>query len=201
MESVIAGADTPEAKIAAIHHYVKSNITWDGRHRMLSGGSLKKSLDDHQGTSADINLTLASMLVKAGLKAYPVVISTRDHGFVRTTAPVLGQFNSTVCVVELEGKQLLLDATSKALPAGALPKHCLNGQGLVVNGQGSAWVNLNPQIRSRSVAEAELQFDDDGKVSYKVHRVLEGYPAFTNRASYLNNGEEEYVKEFLAGRP
>lgn len=201
VESVIAGAETPEAKIAAIHNYVKNNISWDGRHRMFSSGSIKKSLDEHKGTSADINLTLASMLVKAGFKAYPVVISTRDHGFVRTTAPVLGQFNNTICVVDLEGKQLLLDATKKALPAGVLPKHCLNGQGLVVNGQGSAWVNLDPQIRSRSVAEAELHVDSEGDVTYTVQRVLEGYPAFTNRASYLNNGEEEYVKEFLAGRP
>lgn len=201
VESVIAGADTPEARIAAIHHYVKSNITWDGRHRILSSGSLKKSLDDHKGTSADINLTLTSMLVKAGLKAYPVVISTRDHGFVRTTSPVLGQFNNTICVVEVDGKQVLLDATNKALPAGVLPKHSLNGQGLAVNGQASAWVDLNPRVRSRSVAEAELQFDHEGGVSYTVHRVLEGYPAFTNRAAYLNNGEEEYVKEFLGGRP
>ena len=201
VESLTAGAATPEDKIAAVHNYVKSNISWDGRFRILSGGSLRKSLDEHRGSSADINLTLTSMLAKAGFKAYPVVISTRDHGFVRTAAPVLGQFNNTVCVVELDGKQLLLDATSKELPAGVLPKHCLNGQGLLVNGQGNAWVNLDPHIRSRSVAEAELHVDSEGDVSYTVHRVLEGYPAFANRASYLNNGEEEYVKEFLAGRP
>lgn len=201
VESVTAGADTPEAKIAAIHGYVKDNIAWDGRHRMLSSGSIRKSLDEHKGSSADINLTLTAMLVKAGFKAHPVLISTRDHGFVRTAAPVLGQFNTTICVVDLDGKELLLDATNKTLPPGVLPKHCLNGQGLVVNGQGSAWVNLDPQIKSRSVAEAELHVDDKGEVTYTVKRVLEGYPAFINRASYLNNGEEEYVKEFLAGRP
>src|SRR5690606_14616042 len=115
--------------------------------------------------------------------------------------PVLGQFNTTICVVDLDGKELLLDATYKTLPAGVLPKHCLNGQGLVVDGQGSAWLNLDQQIKSRSVAEAEWNVDDKSEVTYTVKRVLEGYPAFINRASYLNNGEEEYVKEFLAGRP
>lgn len=201
VEPLTAGAATPEAKIAAIHSYVKKNISWDGRYRFLSGGSLKKVLDEHKGSSADINLTLVSMLTKAGFKAYPVLISTRDHGFVRTSSPVLGQFNYTICVVELDGKQVLLDATSKSLPAGVLPKHCLNGQGLVVNGQSSAWVALDSHIKSRSVAEAELHVDEEGEITYTVKRVLEGYPAFTNRASYLNNGEEEYVKEFLAGRP
>lgn len=201
VEPLTAGVTTPEATIAVIHDYVKKNISWDGRYRILSGGSLKKVLDEHTGSSADINLTLASMLAKAGFKAYPVVISTRDHGFVRTNSPVLGQFNYTVCLVEVGDKQLLLDATSKALPAGVLPKHCLNGQGLVVNGQASAWVDLNPKIRSRSVAQAELHFDSEGEAGYTVKRLLEGYPAFANRASYLSNGEEEYVKKFLAGRP
>lgn len=201
VESVIAGAETPEARIAAVHHYVTSNISWDGRYRILSGGSMKKALDEHKGSSADINLVLASMLTKAGFKAYPVVISTRDHGFVRPNSPVLGQFNYTICAVDYEGKRLLLDATSKALPPGVLPRHCLNGQGLVVNGQASAWVNLDPSIRSRSVAETTLHVDTEGEITYTVQRVLEGYPAFSNRAAYLNDGEEEYVKGFLAGRP
>jgi transglutaminase-like putative cysteine protease len=201
VETVTSGAGTPEARISAIHGYVKTNVSWNGQSRMLSRGSLRTVLDEGKGSSADINLLLASMLAKAGLTVLPVLVSTRDHGFVRESIPILGQFNYVVCLVKLEGKQILLDATDKLLPTGVLPKKCLNGQGMVVDGKQSAWVDLEPVIRSRSVAETVLQLVDEGDVTCTLKRSLEGYPAFSTRESYLTQGEEEYVRQFLAGKP
>lgn len=200
VETVTAGASTPDARIAAIHDYVKRNVQWDGRNRILSQGSLKKVIDEGKGSSADINLLLASMLAKAGFTVYPVILSTRDNGFVRENAPLLSQFNYTACVVVVDGKQLVLDATKRSLPPGVLPRNCLNGRGFVINGKGGSWVELNPTVRSRSTVSAELHFDEEGLASYSLTRLLEGYFAYESRTSYMEKGEEAYVKAVLAGR-
>lgn len=200
VESIIIGAETPEEKIGRICKYVRTNVSWNGQNRMLSSGALKKVLDERKGTSADINLLLGSMLDKAGLTVYPVLLSTRDHGFVRENIPMLSQFNYSICLVTMDGKQVLLDATDKFLPPGVLPEKCLNGQGMVVNGQHSVWVKLEPKIRSRTVVDTELRLGVDGEMKCEVKFSLEGYPAFSKRQSYLANGEEEHVKQFLEGK-
>ena len=114
-----------QEKINAIHNFVRQNIAWDGTSRKSLDGSLKKALENKKGSSAEINLLLGSLLEKAGLTVFPVLISTRDHGFVRESIPVTSQFNYMVCLVESEGKQILLDATDKLLPPEVLPERCL----------------------------------------------------------------------------
>jgi hypothetical protein len=200
VETVTAGASTPNEKIAAIHNYVRSKVEWDGRKRIFSSGSIRKVHDEGKRSSADINLLMACMLSKAGLTAYPVVLSTRDNGFVRETFPLLSQFNYTACAVLVDGKYIVLDATQKSLPPGVLPRNCLNGRGLVINGQGSSWVDLNPTSKSRTVAAAELHFDEEGEAFYSLSRMMDGYYAYESRASYLRDGEEAYVKKILADR-
>lgn len=200
VDELIAGASTPEERIKVIHDYVRTKMEWNGRNRIAAQSSLKKVHDEGKGSSADINLLMACMLAKAGLTVHPVILSTRDNGFVHENFPLLSQFNYTACVVTVEGKKLVLDATQKLLPAGVLPRNCLNGRGLVINGQGSAWVDLNPTIRSRSVVSAELHFDEEGEACYSLTRVLEGYYAHESRTAYLDNGEEAYVKLLLADR-
>lgn len=200
VETITAGAPTPEAKIAAIHDYVRRSVEWNGRNRIFAQSSLKKVLDEGKGSSADINLIMASMLAKAGFTVHPVILSTRDNGFIREAFPLLSQFNYTACVITVDGKNLILDATQKSLPPGVLPRNCLNGRGFVISGQGGSWIELNPTVKSRSIVSAELHFDEEGEAVYSLERVMEGYYAYESRASYLNNGEEAYVKSLLAGR-
>ena len=110
-----AGMTSNDQKIAAIFNYVRQNVAWDETSRRSVDVSLKKVLDDRMGTSAEINFLVASMLEKADIVVHPVLISTRDHGFIRETIPVTSQFNYVICVTEVNGKQVLLDATDKLL--------------------------------------------------------------------------------------
>jgi len=197
VEEIIAGATTPDQKIQAIYNYVKKNITWNGTNRLFVDGSIKKVLEAKKGSSADINLLLASMINKADIKAFPVLVSTRDNGFVRQSFPMASQFNYVICLVRLEGKSVLLDATENLLQIGILPERCLNGQGLVITGQGEEWVNLESGIMSKTVADAKLTVDHDGVVRGKVKINCNGYHAYDHRKKYLAKGEEDFVKEFL----
>ncbi len=149
VDEITAGMTSNDQKISAIFNYVRQNVSWDETSRRSVDGSLKKVLDERKGTSAEINFLVASMLEKADIVVYPVLISTRDHGFVRETVPVTSQFNYMICVTEVNGKQVLLDATDKLLPIGIIPERCLNGNGLVISKQGHRWIKLATPLKSK----------------------------------------------------
>lgn len=194
VEEATAKATTPEEKIIALHSFVSQRMTWNGESRKYTSSPLKKVFEEGKGNSAEINLLLASMLEKAGLDAYPMLVSTRDHGFVRESTAVLSQFNYVICAVKLNDKMMLLDATDNLLPTGVLPERCLNGQGLIVSKAGPQWVPLKAP-KSRKVVSANLVVSHNGvlKGSFKVDQ--SGYYARTSRKKYLASGEKDYVKE------
>jgi hypothetical protein len=197
VEEIIAGMTSSEQKIAAIFNYVRQNISWDETSRRSVDGSLKKVLDERKGTSAEINFLVASMLEKADIAVFPVLISTRDHGFVRETVPVMSQFNYMICVVEVNGKQVLLDATDKLLPIGIIPERCLNGNGLVISKQGYRWVKLTTPLKSKSYVTADLTFESNEVLKGKVSLDRAGYSAHRSRKKYLSKAENDYVKDFI----
>jgi hypothetical protein len=121
---IVTGLTDPEKKVGAIFAFVRQNILWNGDYRKYPEKSPKKTLEDKKGSSAEVNFLLASLLDKADIDIHPVLLSTRNHGFVRETLPVSTQFNYVAFLVNLEGKSVLLDATDKLLPIGMLPQRC-----------------------------------------------------------------------------
>lgn len=201
VEEVTAGLTTPEQKISAINAYVKQNVDWNGTSQKYTDTPLRKVLDDKKGSSSELNFLLASMLEKAGLDVYPVLVSTRDHGFVREASPISSQFNYVFCLVKTENKLIPLDATDKLLPTGVLPERCLNGRGFVVSRNGShSWIDLKSPVKSRTYYNTELALGGDGELKGKVQADRSGYHANVKRKSYLANGEEAYVNNMVGGR-
>lgn len=196
-DEIIAGKSTTEEKIAAIFAYVRNNFSWDESKRKYPQETMKKVMDSRKGSSAEINLLLSSMLDKAGVQVSPVLVSTRDNGFVRETMPVSSQFNYVVCMAKWDSKAILLDATDKFLPIGVLPERCLNGNGFLVAKAGYQWVSLQPATKARTVVSADLVLSEDGnlKGTVKVDRL--GYHSVNARRSYSAKGKDEYVKEFV----
>lgn len=197
VDEITAGASSAEEKIAAVVHYIKQNIVWDGRERMYATGSLRKVIENKKGTSAEINLLLASMLEKAGIQVTPVMLSTRSNGLLRIATPVVNQFNYVICLVEAGGKSWLLDATEKLLPIGMLPERCLNGQGFAIAKQGFQWVPLDTKVKTRSVTSGEFTISESGELLGKLKVDCNGYAALRNRKKYLLNGETEFLKSFV----
>ncbi len=199
VEEIIAGMTSSEDKVGAITNYVKQNIAWDGTSRRQISKTLRKVLEDKKGSSVEINLLVASMLDKADIKVSPVLLSTRDHGFVREATPISSQFNYVICMATIGDKSMLLDATEKLLPSGALPERCLNGSGFVVSKDGYKWVKLQ-SAKSRTVVNADLSLSSTGDLKGKLQIDRGGYEALASRKRYLSKDESEYVKDFLAGR-
>lgn len=193
VEETTIGKTATNEKIVAVYNYVKSNVQWDGNYRKYTDGNFKRVLDEKKGNSAEINLMLVSMLQKAGLRADPVVISTRNHGFIRQQFPLSSQFNYVICAVESEGKLFLLDATDRSLPASILPDRCLNGIGLLISENNSRWIELSPTIKTRTMIEAQVEFKSDGLMGH-LQIIKEGYDGQRMRQKFHENGKESYIK-------
>jgi hypothetical protein len=198
-EAIVLGKQSDREKVEAIHAYVKNNLEWDGQ-KDFTADNLKDVFERRKGTAGDINLALASLLEKVGLAVDMVLLSTRDHGFIRKNYPMSRQLNYVVCRVLVDNKFVFLDATEKYLPVGVLPERCLNGEGLLVSKTNTGWVELSTKTKAKSVISAEMKMEDDGKLEGTVNYLRNGYDALHMRRQFHEKGEKEYLKDFIAGK-
>ncbi len=198
-EELTAGMTEPIQKISAIHDYVRNTIQWDGEEDFYAG-NLKTIIEKKKGSSGDINLLLASMLDKAGLQVDMVLLSTRDHGFVRKQYPMTKQFNYVICAVKVGDKTMFLDATEKYLPMTTLPERCLNGEGLIISSTFKGWIDITSKVKAKTVISADFTIDEAGELKGKVTYIHDGYDAQEMRDKYSKKGEETYLKDFVSSK-
>jgi hypothetical protein len=192
------------ARAAAVRDVVMSSVRYDGTNRYSSPTSLRKAYDAHRGTSADVNLLLIAALREAGIPAHPLLLSTRSHGRVNMTTPMLDRFNYVLALVPLGPDQdLLVDATEPMLPCGILPERCLNYMGRLVmrDANQSRWVSLAPANRFIQYRQVNLTFDAQGGMSGKVHEEHGGYAGVHTRKELTNLGDKKFLTDLMTPHP
>ena len=184
-------------KAQMIERYVKDNFQWNGGHAKFAQQKSKDFTKSRQGWSSDINLFLTSMYRAAGLEAYPIVLSTRDHGKIKDDYPFISFFNTVAAMVKADGRLFLTDGTEPLLKFGKLPPRYLNEKGLVIKKGDVDWVDLN--ITSPSLIAHQLRSKLNtatGKLSTEFMIQLTDYDAVSFRRntdrinSQLNQGYE-----------
>ncbi|MEM9830797.1 MAG: transglutaminase domain-containing protein [Bacteroidota bacterium] len=194
VDALVVGKTSSLEKIAAIYQYVQQHIRWNQSARMSTSQTLRKTLDEKSGSSADINLLLITMLREAGISTEPVVLSTRSHGLLRKAFPRLNQFNYVVALASTDDGQILLDATDNACPMGVLPTRCLNQEGRIISEEpGEKWVSLMPSQKAEGATMATLTLEN-GELSGLVSRSHTGYDALRIRRKVSReNGVDGYL--------
>jgi len=204
LKALAAQYPDPAARAAAVRELVIKSVKYDGTNRYSASGALKKSYDLHRGTAADVNLLLIAALRQAGLPAQPVLLSTRAHGRVNQSFPLLEQFNYVIGLLPLaDSQELLLDATEPLLPCGVLPTRCLNQTGRLVatKDQPGRWVSLTPKLRHNHYQDIKLTLDPQGNLTGKVHEEHAGYSGAVAREKLQQLGEKKYVTELANHHP
>lgn len=199
-KGLVNGISDPNEKAVKIYAFVKDNVEWDGYSRKFVNDSFKKVLEQKKGNCAEINLLLVCMLQKAGLDANPVLISTRNHGFIRRQFPVSSQFNYVICALTIGGKIFLLDGTDRSLPMNILPERCLNGEGFVISKEKSGWIPLVSNFKSRTVTNFDLALDASGQMSGTISISRDGYDAQRMRKTFHSKGEQNYLNDLSSTR-
>lgn len=188
----------PEDKMKKIYYYTRNNMTWNGFNSRNSGDGVKSAWSKKKGNITEVNFVLLNLLLEAGLEAYPVLISERQHGKVQTQYPFIDQFSATYVVVVIGDKKYYLDATEAGGQPGMVPFDVLNTTGLIVNRKKGGLVNITDE---------SLQFRENITLSLKLgaNQLLEG-TAYVNSLQYARlerlrdwyKGRQRYVDGFTS---
>ena len=139
-------------------------------------------------------MLMIAMMKRADLDASPVLISTRKNGLIRQFTPY-DQFNDVICVVKIDGKNKLFDATDKTLAYNVLPERCMNGDGLLINKElAGTWVPIT-SARSKVIYNADFKLNSEGEMTGKLAISRDGLFSGEMRSSYASLGQEKYLSE------
>ncbi|MGR7812360.1 transglutaminase domain-containing protein [Lacinutrix undariae] len=186
------GGDTFK-KAQAILNFVKRKVKWNGFVGYTAENGVRKAYIDGSGNVADINLLLVSMLREAGIKANPVLVSTKSNGI--PLFPTRQGFNYVICLIEDTGFTALLDATSPYSTFNILPDHVINWQGRVIREQGSStWINLSGMPSSKKTVSLNVKMNNDLSVEGKVRTHQTNYFAYSYRSVYAKVTAESHAK-------
>lgn len=186
-------------KAKYIEHFVKTNFNWNGKSDKFATKSVKDILASKTGNCSDINLLLAGLLNSAGIEAYPVLISTRDHGKIKLDYPFQHFFNYVLISAKIDSSTVLLDATEPFSNFGEIPSRCINEKGLVIQKNKTEWVSLKSNSTSTRTYNLNLNLTQ-GKDSIQQNckLVTTGFEAIDYRERYTSSYKD--LKSDLYGQ-
>ncbi len=195
-------AANDKEKLKLAHAYIKS-FKWNKNESLFTSESnIKWALDKKSGNAADINLALVQLLKKIGFEVSPVILSTRDNGFLSPVRPSLNKLNYVIARVTLNGEQILMDGTEENAPYDLLPERDLNFFGRVYNTKFSDAVELTTDKKSREVITYNMTLDADLQLNGALSFLRNEYAALDFRNKYKSfSGQEAYLENMLEEFP
>ncbi len=179
-------------KLNTIFRFVQNKMNWNGEHAIFAEKSVDKAFIEEAGNAAQINFILISMLNHAGFNANPVLISTKQNGL--QVYPNRSGFDFVIAAVEIEGKQILMDATNKFSSLNILPIRNLNWTGrLIRQDSSSEEINLIPNLPSIEKINLKIVVDEKGTISGKSQISKTDYNAMNFQQSFVNFKVENYI--------
>ncbi|MDR2955996.1 MAG: DUF3857 domain-containing protein [Prevotella sp.] len=187
---------TPLQKLEAIAEHVKYNYKWNGVNGEYANDKLSDFLKNKTGNSGNINLFLVGLLQAANIEVYPVVLSTRDNGFIYKDYPSRDFFNYVITQARIDGKVYNIDATESLLYFNDLPQRCINVEGLVVKPKSEEWTYTVQKGVFVTQKELELTIvPGESKVRVNARFAGTGGSAYDFRQIYL--GKKGNLSKYL----
>lgn len=184
-------------QIYAAFNLVKNRMNWNGNYGKYTDKGLQKAYKEKVGNVSEINLMLVALLKESGIKANPVLISTRKYGI--PVFPTLDGFNYVVACAEIDGQDILMDATNKNLIPGLLPSKAINWEGTLVMSNGSSRkVNLFPRKASRNDIMMNIEVSEEGDIKGKRRSSLTDLDALSYRNNFGGTPKEERVESIIS---
>ena len=194
LEVALAGTSDKIESMYRAFNFVKQKVRWNNNYGVLCQEGVKDAYKDHSGNSGDINLMLISVLRKAGLEAYPVLVSTRDHGI--PLFPTLNGYNYVVAAAKIDDHYYLMDATETYSLPNVLPFRSLNWIGRMIDNNGNSRVmNLMPSKPSVEAIIMNVKLNENGTIEGSCREQLNRHKALQFRNLYNSKSEETFIEE------
>ncbi|WP_167605364.1 DUF3857 domain-containing protein [Maribellus sediminis] len=185
------------SKTKAAFEYIQQNMKWNERYGIYPAETLRKAFNDKEGNCADINLMLVVLLNRLGIESYPVLVCSRGNGILNMFIPKITAFDYMVAVANVDGQEVLLDATDAVSKCGDLPFRCLNMQGLKIAPWNVAWVELM-NFKSEKRVNCNLNLSDLDNISGQVVYSHKDYSAYLFRKETEDKTDDRIIEDFEA---
>lgn len=184
-------------RINLAYNYIQDRMSWDKGVNKYRSQDLKSAYYQKTGTAFEINALLVALLKRMGLKAAPVMASTKKQGI--PIFPTVDGFDYAIAAVNYNNKWILLDASGKNLCPGLLPERVMNWEGRLLKDNGkSESIPLFSKEHSENKSSIIVSIDKKGMISGKCRQKFSN-----NEALYIRNTlrglDEEYQEDVLKG--
>lgn len=191
---ILKNVDSQTERLDVIFKFVQNKMNWDHKKGYYTDKGVKQAYIDGTGNDAEINFILIAMLNYAGIPTNPVLLSTLDNGV--PIFPNRTIFNYVIAAAEIDGKQILLDATNKYTTNNILPTYTLNWTGRLLREDGtSEIIKLEPKFSSKKAINMMVSIGENGLLSGKYRVFRTDYEAFTFREKYAGINQQNYLEK------
>ncbi len=204
VHDITKGFDTRYEKSKAIYDYVCTKIETrqQGYYAVTDHDNLAKMVREGYGTAWEKNLLLLEMLKAARIKAWPILICTRDQAKFDPRWFDLKQFSHLIIFTEVEQGGIYLDATSKYCAYGTLPPLCRVDGGLLVDRDHSELVRVvTNDPTSMRVDMHKIRLTADGSAACSTVSLFSGYLAAEYGRRYETHSPDKFIAGDLLSQP
>lgn len=195
IKPLIANATTTKDTIEIIYKHLAKTLTWNGNYTRGMGQTVDELYEKRTGSSGALNLSLIALIRGVGLKANPVLISTRSNGAMNAQYPLVEQFNHVLARIEIDSTEhIIADVTDSLHPMDYPKIESLNYRGWMLTDYEPHWISVDFPTTT-DVLKARLTLSEDGKVVGTLNTMSNGYSAISNRAALIDQPKEHLWEE------
>lgn len=168
-------------KVAATFKFLCQRLAWNGEYE-LAIKPASEIVKKGNGSNADLNMMLINMLGDVGVKAYPVVMSTRKHGQIPKTYPTLNKLSTYIVGVPYGSSWLYIDASSVNGYINVLPANLYTDRARIIQkGKEGQWVDLQKMGEARTMMTVKATLSADGEMKGEIQTLYSGNAAANER--------------------
>jgi len=193
---------TDDEKIAYVFDQVRDAMKWNGIDRWYTNDGTYRAWENKTGNSAEINIILYHLLKQSGVEAYPMVVSTRQHGKVDPYYTSLEQFNRTAVFIPVDTtKSYVLDATGKYNVYNETPPELLNSTGLFIDKSKEKYniIAIKKDLPVRQAVMINAEIKPNGRVEGTAQLSNTSYSRIDVVERYKKDGEKKYIEYLSKG--
>jgi hypothetical protein len=206
MIEVVKGATTDEARLRKIYAEIMrlENTYYTREHERredkAEGGEVRNAADvlaHRRGSPTELTEVFIGMARSAGMAAYAMLVPDRsEHGFAEDWWN-MSQFDDTIAIVTVDGKEQYFDPGSRYCPFGKLSWWHSGVGGLRQTADGTAIARTSDPDADNAVRRiAEMRLDTAGQATGKLVVTFTGAPALHLRHVALL-GDENSLRSGL----
>ncbi len=184
-------------KVCAAYVYLMNKLSWDGHYNFIPQ-SASSVLKKGSGTNADINMIFISMCNSLGIKAYPVVMSTRSNGMLPYNFPSLQKLNTFIVAVTDCISIYYIDASSTKGYLNVLSPNLYTDKARIIEkGKKSRFVNLQDIAKSKDFISIDATLLANGLLTGSYSHKMTGNSAALKRMEIAEAKDSDtYLKDF-----